>query len=117
MGKTIGIIVAIFLFAIVYIMLVIIRSSKQTYNTYKEHRKYIEEQKDDLICQRIDKLDLPVSFYRKKYTHIVRFKNINTHQLIDLYVEEYDALDLIIDYEYHIIHDSVVAFDIKKTIV
>ncbi len=112
--EIIGYVIAIFLFAIVVVTLIIIRSTTKVVKTYKEQRKYFAEQKDEVACLKIVKLDDPVSYYMKKYTHLVTFKSLNTSDIIDLYVEEYDALNLLVNEEYKIIHEGLVLFELKN---
>lgn len=114
MGKILGIIIAINLFAFAYVIVVLVRSSVKNYNVYKEHKKYIEEQKDEVTCIKITKLDMPQRYYSKDYLYLVIFQDINNFAYIELYVEEYDAKELIIGDEYNIVHEGVVAFEIKK---
>lgn len=116
MGKTIGIIIAIFLFAIVAVMTIIIRNTQQLYKTYKDKNKFNLEQKDKLKCLNISKVDIIEKFYNRSYEYIAKFENVDNHQIINLYVEEYDAKELYINDEYIITHDGIVIFNIYKTI-
>lgn len=117
MGKAVGIIIAIFLFAIVAIMTIIIRNVQQLYRTYKGKNKFNLEQRDRLRCLNIKKIDVAEKFYNRTYEYIVKFENIDTHQIIDLYVEEYDAKELDVNEEYMVVHDGIVVFNIYKTII
>ena len=116
MGKTIGIIIAIFLFAFVAIMTIIIRNVQQLYRTYKGKNKFNLEQRDRLKCLNINKVEIVEKYYNREYKYIVQFENIDTHQILKLYVEEYDAKELDKNEEYMVIHDGIVAFNIYKTI-
>ncbi len=115
MKETIGIIIAIFLFAMVYIIVLIIRSIQKNYRFYQDNNKLNLEQKDSLKCIHIEKLDTPEKYYNRHYNYLVRFENIDTHQSIDLYVIEYDASNIILDEEYVVNHDGIVLFSIRET--
>jgi hypothetical protein len=117
MRETIGIIIAIFLFSMVYMIVLMIKSAQKSYRFYQENNKLNLEQKDNLKCIHIEKLDTPEKYYNREYNYLVRFENIDTHQSIDLYVIEYDALNVIIDEEYVVNHDGIVLFSIRETII
>ena len=115
MGKAVGIIIAIFLFTIVAVMTIIIRNIQLLYRTYKDKNKFNLEQRDRLICLNICKIEIPEKYYNRTYEYLIKFENVDNHQIIELYVEEYDAKELYINDEYLITHDGIVAFNIYKT--
>ena len=117
MRETIGIIIAIFLFAIVYMIVLMIRSAQKNYRFYQENNKLNLEQKDNLKCIYIEKLDTPQKYYNRLYQYLIRFVNIDNHKSVDLYVEEYDALNINVDDEYIVLHDGIVVFSIKESII
>ena len=115
MRKTIGIIIAIFLFAFISILMIIIRNAKQLYKIYKDKNKFNLEQRDRLKCINIMKVENVQIFYNKPYEYFITFENVDNHQIFELYVEEFDAKELYVNDEYIIIHDGVVVFNIYKT--
>ena len=66
-------------------------------------------------CLNICKIEIPEKYYNRTYEYLIKFENVDNHQIIELYVEEYDAKELYINDEYLITHDGIVVFNIYKT--
>lgn len=108
--KIIFYVIIILLVAFLLVIFIIIRSSTKVYHNYQSHKKLLAEQHELVKCLQIKHLEQPVKYYLKEYQYQIQFENVFNHQIIDLYVQEYDALLLEINEEYNIIHEGLVLF-------
>lgn len=84
-------------------------------SAFQEFRKSFGEHKEEVILRKIEKLGIPVNYYKKTYDYIATFYVPQSKSSIDLYVESYFHTDLIVNDKYIIEHDGLVMFECKKT--
>lgn len=117
MNNPILIIILIFAVAVLAIIFIIIKSANNTINNFKNNNIYLKEEKEDFILIKLVKLDVHCNFYKKPYLYLGTFKYLYKEKQIDLYIEEYDAQELMEKEEYQVLHEGTVVYEIKKKIL
>ena len=116
MDEIIFIVILILALAFLAVITIIVVIAYRTIKTLDENKRFLLEQKDEVQLMALVNLESSKTYYNKSYTYIGIFQTINKNERLELYIEAFDARDLILDEEYLIIHDGVVLFEFHKKI-